>query len=70
MNRRGGLLVSHEVVVNLIAAARTQSGLAVRSGLDPAACPKGVAVSDADFAALHIEPDDFHGDWNDRLRSG
>lgn len=70
MNWRGRPLVSHEVIVNLIAATKTKSGLAVRSELDRGSYPKGVAVSNADFASINIEPDDFHGDWNYRIRSG
>ena len=70
MNWRGRPLVSHEVIVNLIAATKTKSGLAVRSELDTASYPKGIAVSNAEFAAINIEPDDFHGDWNYRIRSG
>jgi hypothetical protein len=70
MNWRGRPLVSHEVIVNLIAATRTKSGLAVRSELDTASYPKGVVVSSASFASINIEPDDFHGDWNYCIRSG
>jgi hypothetical protein len=64
MNWRGRPLVSHEVIVNLIAGTKTRSGLAVRAELDTQSYPKGVVVSKADFAAIRIEPDDFHGDWN------
>ena len=26
--------------------------------------PKGIKVTDAEFAAIYIVKDDFHGDWN------
>ena len=32
--------------------------------------PKGLVVSDNDSAAIQIERNDFHGDWNYRIRSG
>ena len=70
MNWRAQPLVSHEVIVNLIAATKTKSGLAVRAELDTSSYPKGVTVTDAELATVRIEPDDFHGDWNYRLRSG
>lgn len=63
-NWRGKPLVSHEVIVNLIAATTTRTGLDVKSRLDTGKYPKGVRVSKADFAGIHLRPDDFHGDWN------
>ena len=70
MNWRGRPLISHEVIVNLIASTKTRSGLKVRAELDSANYPKGLVVSDDDFAAIKIERNDFHGDWNYRIRSG
>lgn len=63
-NWRGKPLVSHEVIVNLIAATKTKSGLHVKSCLDTKKYPKGVKVSKEEFAAIQLRPDDFHGDWN------
>jgi len=64
MNWRGQPLVSHEVMINLIAHTRTRSGLEIRAELDPAIYPKGIKVSDEEFMAIHLEPDEFHGNWN------
>jgi len=61
---RGKPLVSHEVIVRLIAATTTRTGLRVRSELDTNRYPKGVTVSDADMATLLMSRDDFHGEWN------
>lgn len=63
-NWRGKPLVSHEVIVNLIASTKTKTGLHVKSRLDTGKYPKGVKVSADDFATIHLRPDDFHGDWN------
>ena len=61
---RGKPLVSHEVIVKLIAATTTRTGLRVRSGLDTNAYPKGVSVPDADMETLNLKKDAFHGEWN------
>jgi len=63
-NWRGKPLVSHQVIVNLIAATTTKTGLRVRAELDPAKYPKGVKVSDKEVAAIRLERDKFHGEWN------
>jgi hypothetical protein len=63
-NWRGKPLVSHQVIVNLIAATTTKTGLRVRAEVDPGQYPKGVKVSDKEVASIRIERDKFHGDWN------
>jgi hypothetical protein len=63
-NWRGKPLVSHEIIVNLIAATTTRTGLRVRSELDTNDYPAGLRVSDADMKSLHLQRDDFHGEWN------
>ncbi len=63
-NWRGKPLVSHEVVVNLIAATTTTTGLTVRSALDHTSYPAGVTVSDAEMETLYLRPESFHGEWN------
>jgi hypothetical protein len=70
MNWRGQPLVTHEVIVNLIAGTRTQSGLTVRAELDTNSYPKGVVVTKAEMATIRLERDTFHGDWNYRVLSG
>ena len=64
MNWRGQPLVSHEVIVNLIAATTTRKGLKVHAELDSKPYPKGIKVTDEEFAAIHIVRDEFHGEWN------
>jgi hypothetical protein len=66
-NWRGRPLVSHEVIVNLIAATSTQHGLFIRAELDTGLYPAGIKVSDAELAAVRLKPADFHGDWNYRI---
>ena len=63
-NWRGRPLVSHEVIVNLIANTRTAKGLHVEAELDLGEYPTGIKVSDEALAALNLKRDSFHGDWN------
>jgi hypothetical protein len=64
LNWRGQPLVSHEVIVNLVAATTTQKGLKVRAQLDTNPYPKGIKMSDEEFASIRLARDDFHGEWN------
>ena len=63
-NWRAKPLVSYRVIVDLIAATTTDTGLKVLCELDENCYPKGVAVSDAEMATLNIQREDFHGEWN------
>ena len=64
MNWRGQPLVSHEVIVNLIAATTTNKGLKVYAGLDSNLYQTGIKVTDREFSAINLVRDDFHGEWN------
>lgn len=64
MNWRGRPLVSHEVVVELIAATTTEEGLRVESELDEGEYPTGVKVTDEQLEEVRLDPDAFHGEWN------
>jgi transposase len=63
-NWRGRPLVSHEVVVNLIAATTTETGLEVACELDRNSYPAGIKVSKEDMARIRLRRDKFHGEWN------
>jgi transposase len=63
-NWRGKPLISHEVIINLIAATTSKAGLEVKSGLDPNSYPDGIKISDRQMAELRLRRDTFHGDWN------
>jgi hypothetical protein len=63
-NWRGRPLVSHEVVVNLIAATTTETGLRVAYELDRNSYPSGIKVSKEDMAGIRLRKDKFHGEWN------
>lgn len=64
LNWRGQPLISHEVIVNLIAATTTRKGLKVQAQLDTNQYPKGVKVPDEEFATIRLTRDGFHGEWN------
>jgi hypothetical protein len=63
-NWRGKPLISHEVIVQLIGATSTSTGLDVQCRLDENDYPKGIKVSDAEMNAINIDRDSFHGEWN------
>jgi hypothetical protein len=54
-------LVSYRVIVELISATTTKTGLTVRCELDTGLYPSGIVVSDAEIAALNIKRAQFHG---------
>ncbi len=60
----GKPLISHEVIINLIAATTTTTGLAVKSKLDTNTYPAGLKVSDQQMANSNSGETRFHGDWN------
>ena len=68
MNWRAKPLVSYQVIIDLISSTTTKTGLKVHCELDPNEYPKGVTVSDEEMAALNIERDAFHGEWNYTLK--
>ena len=63
-NWRGRPLVSHQAIVNLIAATTTRTGLRVKAVLDTRRYDTARSVPDEVFARLKITPHAFHGDWN------
>lgn len=63
-NWRGRPLVSHEVIVNLIANTTTQTGLEVKCELDRNKYRKGIKISDEEFNEVKIKRNNFHGEWN------
>jgi transposase len=63
-NWRGKPLVSHEVIINLIANTTTQKGLTIQAELDTNHYETGVVVSDTQLKAVRIHKATFHGDWN------
>jgi Rhodopirellula transposase DDE domain len=63
-NWRGKPLISHQVIVELIAATTTKTGLNVRCQLDPNTYPAGIKVPDAELQAVNLTRHDFHGEWN------
>lgn len=62
-NWRGQPLISYAVIINLIAATTTTSGLEVYARLDQRSYPK-VEISAAQLAAVKLTGDKFHPEWN------
>jgi hypothetical protein len=63
-NWRGRPLVSHEVIINLIANTATAKGLRIQAELDHGTYPTGIKVTDEELAQVRLKRTAFHGDWN------
>ena len=63
-NWRGRPLVSHDVIINLIANTATAHGLTLKAALDSGTYPTGIKVTDQELAGINLKPAPFHGDWN------
>jgi len=64
MNWRGRPLESYQVVVNLIGATTTETGLQVRADFDKGFYPTKVKVTESELAMVDLHPHNFHGEWN------
>ena len=61
-NWRAKPLVSYRVIVDLIAATTTKTGLKVYCELDTNSYPKGIVISQAEMANINIKRANFHGE--------
>ena len=61
-NWRAKPLVSYRVIVDLIAATTTKTGLKVYCKLDTNSYPKDIVVSQAEMASINIKRANFHGE--------
>jgi hypothetical protein len=64
INWRAKPLTSLEVVLELISQTTTSQGLSVTAVKDSQTYPTGLKVTDEEVAALHLERESFHGEWN------
>jgi hypothetical protein len=63
-NWRGKPLISAAVIISLISATKTDTGLTVACVLDTNTYKTKVKVSDEEYAAINIKRHKFHGEWN------
>jgi hypothetical protein len=63
-NWRGKALISHEVIVQLIAATTTKAGLKVEAEPDHSLYQKAVKPSAEQMASIKLTRAPFHGEWN------
>jgi transposase len=67
-NWRGKPLLTQSTVIDLISATSTSSGLTITALLDEKIYEKGKKVSDEEFEKIKIERDEFHGEWNYKIK--
>ena len=63
-NWRGKPLTSYQVIVDLVAATTTKTGLRILSEWDQGDYPKGIKITDAELAALPLVGHGWHPEWN------
>jgi hypothetical protein len=63
-NWRGRPLISHEVIVNLIANTKTTKGLEIKAQLDDGKYDTGIMVPESEMEKIQLTPNIFHGEWN------
>jgi hypothetical protein len=64
MNWRGKPSVSLETIINLIGATTTTAALEVYARLDDRDYPAKIRVTDAEMAAVNLQREEFHPEWN------
>jgi len=64
MNWRGKPLISHQVIISLIAATTTGSGRTVHVRFDETEYPNAIKVSDEQREAVNLTDHAFHPEWN------
>lgn len=63
-NWQGKPLLNHEVIINLIAATTTKTGLKVQCKLDKNTYPTGIKIPKEQMEKINLQQDKFHGEWN------
>lgn len=63
-NWRGRPLETLEIIINLIAATTTKSGLVIKCGLDQTEYKTGIKVTNEELAEIRIIHNEFCGNWN------
>src|SRR5487761_1764115 len=64
MNWRGRPLTTLRVIIDLISATSTKTGLTINAAYDPSWYPKGVKITDAQLATVPLRRHEWHGEWN------
>ena len=64
MNWKGKPLISYAVIINLIKATETESGLKISAKMDRRGYETGKKISDDEFKKIDITSHDVNPDWN------
>jgi hypothetical protein len=57
-------LTSLQLIVDLIASTKTNTGLIVKAKKDEKEYKKGIKVTNKEMGTFNIDKNDFHGEWN------
>ena len=64
MDWRAKPMISRQVVIDLINATTTRTGFEAYARLDERTYPKAIKVTDAQLAAVKLQGNPFHPEWN------
>ena len=64
INWRAKPLISRQVVIDLITATTTSTGLKVYARLDENTYPTKIKITDEQLATVQLQRNDFHPEWN------
>jgi hypothetical protein len=64
INWPGKPLLSHKIIVQLIASTKTKTGPNIVCDIDWGKYPKGVKIPKAALKELNVTYNEFHPDWN------
>ncbi|MGH3426972.1 MAG: ISAzo13 family transposase [Mycobacteriales bacterium] len=67
-NWRGRPLTSYQVIVELVAATTTETGLRILAEWDQGYYPTGIEITDDELAELPLSGHEWHPDWNYNLK--
>ena len=67
-NWRAKPLTSLSVIINLIGATTTTTGLTVKANLDENIYLTGIKVTEQEKQKLNIVRNNFHGEWNYKIK--
>ena len=68
INWRGKPLLTYRTIINLIKSTKTKTGLKVMARLNKKKYKKGIKVSNEEMQQLNIHKNNFHGEWNYKIK--
>ena len=68
INWRAKPLTSLQVIIDLIGSTTTETGLKVKAKIDTAVYQTGIKITDEEILKINLTKNDFHGEWNYKIK--